>query len=77
MEKTDEACWLNIDPGGLVLHRESCPFVQEYTGAEKTAGSWMYFPNQDVAGDIYPALGTCTKCFLSERDSTYESELIA
>jgi len=77
MQKTDEPCWLNIDPGGSVLHVESCPFVQEYTGAEKTAGAWIYFANQDAAGDVYPTLGTCTKCFLPESDSSYESGLIA
>jgi hypothetical protein len=64
MQKTDESFWLNIDPGGSVLHLESCPFVQEYTGAEKTAGTWLYFATQEAAGEAYPTLGTCTKCFL-------------
>jgi len=77
MLKTDEPCWLNIDPGGSVLHLESCPFVQEYTGAEKTAGAWVYFANQEAAGDVYPALDICANCFLPERCFSYDSELIA
>ena len=54
MQKTDESFWLNIDPGGSVLHFESCPFVQEYTGAEKTAGTWLYFATQEAAAEAYP-----------------------
>jgi hypothetical protein len=37
----------------------------------------VYFANQEAAGDVYPALDICANCFLPERCSSYDSELIA